>query len=517
MANPTIPFPDDPHLPSTVEEAEAQHEVYAENVQKFLDADGTRGYWRFFLDSYEGGRDWTENYLIQYARENANDYANRKKRAAYYNYCGPIVQTYNEFLFQSDPARSYGGKNAAKVEEWAGDVDGAGRSIGEYLAWAHVYALVYGYVWLGVDAESDTSEDAVLSQADETERGREPYAVLLHPGQATNWLFDTFGKLIFLRIYEGRYEGAEGRCERFLTWTRRQWVRQEVWTKLDTASKADDVVRELITTDAAAHGLGRVPFAVYAGLASAKNPRLGASLIRDIGFQNRQLNQHVSALDEFLHKQCFAQLFLPEGTLPKGDTASLGVNNAVELPADAQHFPAYVAPDTSPAQFLSQQIAWTVSEIYRAARLDNAAGSPTTTAPESGLSKAYDFERANRAFVSMAIRAERMERELVTIYALWRGWEPEEVDYSASYPRSFDVRGLAEQIESILSTQEIEGVPASMIRAALKRVADRMLPGLSPDEREEIVADIDAAENAGQEPGLPRRSDGEESPETETG
>jgi hypothetical protein len=69
--------------------------------------------WNLYLRSYEGGKDYTdpetgeEEYLEQHAREGEDDYADRKSRACYFNFCRPIIDTYINHLSKTPPKRIY--------------------------------------------------------------------------------------------------------------------------------------------------------------------------------------------------------------------------------------------------------------------------------------------------------------------------------------------------------------------------------------------------------------------------
>jgi len=337
----------------------------------------------------------------------------------------------------------------------------------------------------------------------------QPYVSAIAPTAVPAWEFDETGKLWWIRFLERETKDVEGgTAKQFLTWTRNAWVRQV----LRIGPDGDMNSAKLETVAGEYHTLGRVPVTVYRARRSARYPDTGKSILNDIAFVNRQVNQWASLLDSFVHQQNFSHLFYPEGTFAPGQETQLGITNATELPGEARFMPQFVGPPTEHGEFTAKQIAWGIAEIYRLATLDNTAGSPRHDAPESGYSKEMDFQRANQVFVKLAKECEYTETEIVDILARWMGWPPDGYEFRVQYPRNYDIRGVSTQLEDILTATRIPSVSPTMVKEAMKRAARAWLPGLSPERYGEIDDEIEAMELTGIEPGLPEQIGGEKAP-----
>ena len=59
-----------------------------------------KGY-RFFEESYKGGADYiNSDNLYIHTFEDGEGFRERKERAYFYNYCAPIVNAYNSFIYK---------------------------------------------------------------------------------------------------------------------------------------------------------------------------------------------------------------------------------------------------------------------------------------------------------------------------------------------------------------------------------------------------------------------------------
>jgi len=435
--------------------------------------------WSFFLKSYEGGSSYLRSgNLFRYVKEPEIAYNERLKRAAYYNYCAPIIDIYNAHLFRQGAVRVTDDPELVAFFE---DVDGLGTTMDTFMKEVQCMAQIFGKYHVAVDLPAPEVEPASMQA--QREMGLRPYLVKLDPRDLVNWQLDDSGRLVWARIRErvsegdDPFEGAEDEW-RFRTWTRAEWF-------LHTLDGQPIARGE--------HGLGVVPIATLYDRSSKSRPFTGLSTIEDIALINRQINNWASSLDEFILKQCFSHLFYPEGMFESADRNELvefGMNNATAFPSDAQHLPFYLSPEVAPGKFIQEQIIWAVGEIYRLARLENAAGRQVHQ-QASGIAKAFDFQETNQTLADKAARCEACEREIVGFVQRWRA--KADYQFTVNYGRDFNIRSADEQLQEALSTIRIPGVPRTLVREQLKRIAKKILPGAPAQTIVNIEREIDAS------------------------
>ena len=435
--------------------------------------------WAFFLKSYEGGSAYLRSgHLFRYVKEPEIAFNERLNRAAYYNYCAPIVDVYNAHLFRQGAVRVADDQELVAFFE---DVDGLGTTMEAFIKHVQCLAQIFGKYHVVVDLPAPEVEPVSLQA--QNELGLRPYLVKLDPRDLVNWQLDDSGRPVWVRIRERVVEGDDPfdwpeEEWRFRTWTRTEWL-------LHTP-RGEVIAR-------GEHGLGAVPIATLYDRSRTSRPFTGLSTIEDIALINRQINNWASSLDEFILKQCFSHLFYPEGMFESADRSELiefGMNNASAFPGDAQHLPFYLSPEVSPGKFIHEQIVWAVGEIYRLARLENAAGRQVHQ-EASGIAKAFDFQETNQTLADKAARCEACERDIIAFVQRWRG--KNDYKFTVNYGRDFNIRSANEQLEEALSTIRIPGVPKVLVREQLKRIAKKILPGAPAQTIVNIEREIDAS------------------------
>jgi len=434
--------------------------------------------WDFYLSSYEGGAAYLgPSNIFRYVKEPESAYIERLRRAAYYNYCAPIVDLYNAHLFRQGAVRI---TDDGALVEFFEDVDGFGTPMDAFMKEAECLAQVFGKMHVVVDQPATRREPQSAAEAQRL--NLRPYLVKLDPRDLVNWQMDEAGALVWARIRErsGRgedpfEESAQGHYYR--TWTRTGWFLHTAEGELKGRGE---------------HGAGRVPIATLYDRSSKTRPFMGISTLEDIAYINRQINNWASSLDEFILKQCFSHLFYPEGMFEssgRDELVEFGMNNATAFPRDAAQVPFYLAPEAAPGEFIRSQIAWAVGEIYRLAKLENAAGRQVQQV-SSGIARAFDFQETNRTLADKAARCERCEREIVELVEAWRGKKG--TRFTVNYGRDFNVQGPQEELEEILTTIRIPGVSPTLVREQIKRAAKKLLPGAGAETIVKIEREIES-------------------------
>jgi len=435
-------------------------------------------WWDLYLDSYEGGEDYLgANYLYRHVKEDESDFRDRIQRSYYYNFCGTVVDTYVSHVFRKANSIYRRGDDGGEYERFLSDVDARGNSMNTFMQEEVAPATqIFGQVLVVVDKPKFKGE--LKSKAEEREKGIRPYLVAVDPRDVADFQLDSRGNFLWVRIRELRerpsdpfYEASDDHGDEYVykTWTREQWFLHDEKGRLIEADQ---------------HGLGRVPVVTVFNVESRKYPGFGVSALSDIAPINRSIYNWCSLNDEFLYRQCFNILAMPE--MPGVKRRKIGPGNALTYPIDAARPPHYIYPPVEPGEYLLKNIDAAIKQIYRLAVLGAVWGldKPQRT---SGISKAYDLYQSNQNLVKKAKNLEQAEAEIGQIWGLWegkKGFKP-----TIEYPIDFKISDVAEDLKNDFAVLRMN-ISESFNKAVKKRAAARYMK-LDPKEQEEVFKEIE--------------------------
>jgi len=435
-----------------------------------------RGY-RFFEDSYKGGADYVESdNLYMHTFEDGEGFRERKERSYYYNYCAPIVNAYNSFIYRQKIVRDFGKlADSALFGLFLGNCDRQGNSYEDFIRGASKWSSVTGIQFILVDKPAETA----ATMKEEMERGIYPYFVRVPPTSVWDWGLDRWGNLLWAKILETHAdEGEFGKdaagVMRFRVWYRDRWELYEV--------EQSGGGRNARKADEGEHPVGEVPLVPVCHF--AEEPMTGFSLLNDIAYVNRALYNWCSLLDEILYRQTFSQLVMPEDPKSPINDKALGTARGLGFPPDSRHAPHFISPDASQARVLMEQIERGIEEIYRLATLRGAIG---VAEESSGVARSYDFMITNNTLSSKALNMEEAEMKALRFWAKWQGIE--EPGNVVEYPGEFEVSSLGEEMENILKAAEL-GISERFQQVMKERIVKRMAPRLPREDMERILGEI---------------------------
>ena len=435
-----------------------------------------KGY-RFFEESYKGGADYiNSDNLYIHTFEDGEGFRERKERAYYYNYCAPIVNAYNSFIYRQKVTRDYGELDGnALFRRFLGNCDRQGNSYEEFVRNASKWSSVTGIQFILVDKPSETAG----SMKEEIERGIYPYFVRVSPLNVWDWGLDRWGNLLWVKILEthgdeGEFGKESPAVQRFRVWYRDRWELYEV----ETAGGG----RKAFKTEEGEHPVGDVPLVPVCHF--AEEPMTGFSLLNDIAYVNRALFNWCSLLDEILYRQTFSQLVMPEDPKSPINDKALGTARGLGFPPDSKHAPHFISPDASQARALMDQIERGVEEIYRLATLRGAIGVKEES---SGVARSYDFMITNNTLSNKALNMEEAETKALRFWAKWQGIE--EPGHVVEYPSEFEVSSLGEEMENVLRARSLE-ISGRFEQIMKERIVKRMTPRLPREDMERVLAEI---------------------------
>lgn len=453
----------------------------------------------FFFQCYEGGKEvLTTGHIFKHIREHDEDYADRVRRAYYFNYVADGIDVYASHIFKHPITREVKDNTIGdeRLQEFiaSGDVDRQGNDMTTFMRHAvAIPMMVGGYTFVLVDKPSHSGVE-VNSLGDERAQGLDvPYFVEIPPEAMINWGLDAFGKFTFCRYKEETREASSWdksakKKVRYWTWTREEWFVHEISPEgvLAIATENDASGKPVELTGK--HRLGEVPIVLFRYRKKRKNRVVGKSMIEDIAFINRGVLNQTSLVDEFNYEQAFNILKAKDGlplelldTQSEGTGEELAIGRRNLLPFDAD----FIAPSADIAQW---QQSWIkdilIFEIYRTFRLKP---QEATRAAESGESKRRDFHETNSKIAEVADTTENSEAELLR---LWLLRQEIESTVFVDYPDDFDIQSINAEIEHALG---IDSLPlgATFKSRYFQKLSKRLDEKFSSEQRETVDGEIE--------------------------
>jgi len=129
-----------------------------------------------------------------------------------------------------------------------------------------------------------------------------------------------------------------------------------------------------------------------------------------------------------------------------------------------------------------------IKQLYASISLTGETGEEVKA--ESGVAKAYDFDKMNTLLASKGDNLEEAELELAMVAGRWLDTE---IEYEVDYPDEFDVRSLAEEI-SIAQELALIDVSETFKKEIDKIIVKKALPKLPKKIVDRIFKEIDEKE-----------------------
>ena len=148
--------------------------------------------WERARAAYSGGEEYIDSALIRHISEIDVEFAERRKRAYYFNYPRAIAQRITQYVFSSDPVRR--NADAGIVE----DFDRTGHRASEVMRQLSTMLNVYGRAWLWVESPCFSGK---VSLGEAEKRHLRPYCRALAPFDVTDWSYGEDGSLLQQRSF----------------------------------------------------------------------------------------------------------------------------------------------------------------------------------------------------------------------------------------------------------------------------------------------------------------------------
>lgn len=452
--------------------------------------------WQFYRKAYEGGEDFANrDNLFRHLRENELDFNSRVDRVHNMNYCEPLVDFFTNFIFAESIDRN-GGSDTAFYDDFVKDVNLKDDSVDDFMRQVSDDMQIYGMAYTLVDAPPLPQGDdanAVLTVADEQALNLRPYWVMISPEEIVDWTIDQFENFKYVKRLQNVEEtGNDGKSHKLERYTEFYLDRTVI-----TDVESTDLGKATITaTDEYPNKLKYIPLFITRYKRSKKYPFIGMSFLRDFAYNQREIMNLTSLLQEFLYRQAFNILTKQVDSnvpLKEQEDVTLGTSNVMEYPKDAKE-PKYLSPPSEPAAFIQGERERIKNEMYTRAAQD-ALVELFNGEKSSGFAQAQSFYKTVPFISSRADALERTENALMRctydlVGKTWKG--------KIKYKDRYELTNLTDALTQLQILVRDFALPSeTFVKEELKRMVrayDGKLPVELLGKIEKEIDDMDFKE-----------------------
>lgn len=413
--------------------------------------------------------------LVRYSRESDTKFAARNAVAVYDNHLEDAVGRFVGFLGRKLPQRD--GTESPLVKLMVDNADLKGTPLDMFMLQFAADAKARGSMLLVIDTPTGAP---ATSLADQIQRRRVPYVRSALPESVVDYLMDAESGL-FLSITLASRELWEGKV---------QDVERDYTTEGWRVRKA----KSQVVLSEGAHTFGACQVLAFTEDGS-DFPRIGRyAQIADL---SRRLFNARSERDEILRSQTFSLLTLqvpPEQAQNFDATkvgATIGTHSMLVHGGDQ---PAFIAPDSGPAETYAKNIAELESSIMRIQRKESTESS---TQAESGEAKRLRFEELNSELATFARQLQVLESRM---WSLFMRSTKAGASVSVVWPDDFNLADVMAELD-VLDAMARTGFPEQVLVEKRKSIAAAEFDGADGDTKARIKSAIDEQSQAVVPPG----------------
>jgi hypothetical protein len=425
--------------------------------------------------------------IFRHVRENEEDWQERGERLHNINYCEILVDFYTNFIF-SEVIERNGGTNADFYSQFTRDVDLRKTPIDRFMRSTCDDMQIFGMVYGLVDAPAlDRTEGNIITRYDEQVKGIRPYWVLIKPDEITDWVYDDFGNFVYVKRRQMQTEVVGitlTELEKYTEFTPAYIVVTKV--KVIQAGKAEIVSQEMIPNE-----MGKIPIVCKRYKDSKRDRHMGLSYLRDFAYNNREILNLTSLLQEFLYRQAFNILAREvDQAIPLRDQEDgiIGTSNVMDVPKGAK-MPEYISPPVDPAKFIMEERSRIKNEMFSRASQD-AMQELFNGEGKSGFSQAQSFSKTAPFIATRADNLEDFENEMMalTMERIGKTW-----DGKVSYKDKYEMTNLTDFLAQLkILVRDFQMPSEDFVKEELKRGLRAFDGKLTPDLLIKIEKQVDA-------------------------
>ena len=435
--------------------------------------------WRRSAEAYSGGKEYIEKALIRHVSEIDLEFAERRRRAYYFNYPRAIARRITQYALSIDPV--WQNADPEVVEDWSR----TGLRTNDVMRQLSTLLNVYGRGWLLVEMPLFSGTPTRLQAHEERLR---PYARALSPLQVTDWAYGEDGRLLWALVAEEVYhcEDPFSPPEKL---RRRRLYDRNSWRLYENSGEG---VREIAS---GVNPTGCVPlvsvcepdgFGLTANHWFEDVVRISEAILNNES--EAQMNTVKQMFGMLVVSDSFARSakkFAAEREKSDNFSATVARSAAIVESVEEKGISRYISPSGVATDTIRAENRYLKQELYDVVGL---AVQGNTREGQSSESKAWDFQNVAQF---LAARADLLEQAELDAWKLMRRYDMDLCVPAIRYNRRFAVNDLASGIAGLL---QLSGIPGgSAYQRAIGKTAVEMLSNIGNvtlEEKANILKDI---------------------------
>ncbi|MCQ2352700.1 MAG: hypothetical protein MJ033_04410 [Victivallaceae bacterium] len=424
-----------------------------------------RDNWLHSRDAYSGGESYLDSALIRHVSEIDLEFAERRRRAYYFNYPRSIARRITQSVLGVEPLRKHA--DPLLVEDWSRTgwrTTGVMRQLSTMLN-------VYGRAYLFVESPRFEGEVSLQRAADERLR---PYVRALSPLEVPDWAYAADGKLLWALVLEEAVDHQNPFAEPVIC----ERVRLLERDRYRVFESRNGDFREV------AHGknpLGEVPLVC---VEEADGFGMDANhWFEDVVRISEAIFNNESEAQMNIVKQMFGMLVVSDtfargarklgnGAAAGNFSATVARSAAIIESVEEKGISRFISPSGVPGDVIRQENRQLKQELYEVVGLAVDGYGRETRSAES---KEWDFQHVNWF---LAERAALLEEAEIAAWKLIHGFDAGIPVPDVAYNREFSVRDLEKSISGLLQLAQVSD--DQNYRNAVRGAAIHLLDDISP-------------------------------------
>lgn len=405
-------------------------------------------------------------HLVPYPRESQEKYAARAACAVYENHLKRAASRFVNFISRKGPSRD--GLDNPLMQVVVNDADDAGNHLDGFWRSFAFHAKARGSMLLLLDLPRGQAQTTVAQAISGGSRRVVPYLVAIEPERVAEYQLDDKGRFTFVAIHAT--EVIDGKEVDVI----RRWDAQG-WQVL----RGKDVI------DQGEHPFGECPVLPFT---ETGGPFPVVGDYGQVADLSRRIYNARSERDEILRSQTFSLLTLqiPENVADPSRwvteaAAKIGTHSLLVHQGDT---PAFIAPDSGPAQVYASNIAEMEAAIANIT-LDSATN--TNGQSESGVSRKIRFEALNADLASFAMLMQGLERRVWDlVHRAMRLQNRVTVDW----PTDYNLTDTAGELD-ILALMQSTGFPEQVLTEKRRAIVNAEFDRADEDAKARLMSALD--------------------------